>query len=977
MTQQTAAANPAAADTRGASPAAAIVAQARAEHAARRAAAAVSPEQRAAIDALLNARRPTIAGWLDLIERLGIVPVRVWATAKATVQRGWQNTTAWDRAAIETWLEQSGNIGALLGASRLIAWEADNAAGTEALRDAGMRLYTVSAGSQNPSSAHPGGVHVLWRVPACWPDDVVLTGSTKAVRLPNGGLVDVLAGAHQLVMPPSVVVTTTDPFHVGAYMTASQAGYCTAERDGWLQAAAAGAIPELPLWAWPEEMLAHAPTGADRGEAIPGLEALVGVVRPKPPAVEREPHDEDDELTAAVDQLPFLDMLADAGVVGHRVGFDGCGPCEMWLRAGSSSAKSITVHDCAEHGGRVQVWTTALPLAAGGYSRLDAYCGLTGRDRADVMREHGLLTERAPLGVVDAAFYERLAATAEADAAAGRLRVATAGEGGTTEWKKVSRDALLARAAGYRSAAAAMRAEAATRPAPRGEVVTTGRVAGGLASVTPIQPVAGTPQLAEVPVPAEPERTPEERAAAEAEAAAEAVAAQRDPYGHLPDPCALDIERAVFDDPRFPQVGRIRDVARAGAISPWTVLGLAIGRGLLRVSPDVQLPALVGGLPAPLNMQIGIVGASGRGKGAANGMVTYDAQLESQLGCDFDRTFMPPSGAALAGLFVGLQKEDGKPVIVQNRECAWCDWSEVDTLTATAGRGGNDLAPELRAAVTGAALGTDPKGEGATPLKVAARTYRILITFATQFGKPAAALLVERDGGTLQRTLWFSTTDPRSLTRRPRGAATRLDLSIRRQVPGGLITIDDEICDEIWEAQAGKIRFDRDADEQLAHQNLTRLRIATWLVLIQPDGGTHIGAAEWEWAGHVIEHSRRVRDRLEASVDQLKRTAAIESGNLDFDRRNAAEAARVAHTEKLLESLAAWGRDVRAGRNAFGRRNGGGRFTLRDIRASAKGKASERYTRAAELAMELVNRGLWACDATGFWSVEPDPEPEA
>ena len=198
-------------------------------------------------------------------------------------------------------------------------------------------------------------------------------------------------------------------------------------------------------------------------------------------------------------------------------------------------------------------------------SRLALHALLRGQEFRDSAAEFGidLAPERTPLGVVDAAYYERLAATAEADAAAGRLRVAAAGEGGTTEWKQISRDELLARAAGYRSAAVAMRGEAATRPAPRGEVVTTGRVAGGLASVTPIQPVAGTgQQLAEVPVPT-------------AAGAAPAVGVARRCGGgsaELPGPAAesIDALRLVHIDGHMPPPDAPLPVARELVRVLWT-----------------------------------------------------------------------------------------------------------------------------------------------------------------------------------------------------------------------------------------------------------------------------------------------------------------------------------------------------------------------------------------------------------------------
>ncbi|WP_165688965.1 bifunctional DNA primase/polymerase [Mycobacteroides abscessus] len=918
--------------------------------------------------------------WTDRLAEVGAVLMPLMVAGKRPVQSKWQATATTDWDEIEAHLRRGGNVGAHLGASRWVGWDGDNAPATAAMLDAGFDLFTVSAGSRNPAHNHAGGAHCLWRLPWWIPSHVRLTGPTTAVKLDGGASIDVLAGHHQVVLPPSVVVIKEPTHYVGAYATGSEAGYCGPDRDGWLKVADGEQLPELPLWALSPELLALAPEGTEVGTPPAGWEPMAGTVTVwrESEARVREPGEGDDELTAAVDRLDLLSMLEAAGIAGDRAGFDSCGPCETWLRKGSDAEKSITVHDCDQHGARVQVWTTAFAdLPQGGYSRLDAYAGLTGRERGAVMKELGLVQEKR-LTAVAADDLEEAAAEFEVAAEAG----------GTTETKpipspdkgpkgepvgrvievEVGADGLLRRAQNFRSAAAVMRAKQHA-VAPQG-----GAVLIGADSVVGA-PTAGANALQPMP---EPELTAEEQSAAEAEALAD----KRDPYRHLPDPCTEELEELVFGDPRLPQVGQIRTAARAAAMSPWSTLGLSIGRGLLRVRASVLVPDLVGGMPAPLNYQIGTVGASGRGKGAAHGLVIYDAGVLIHTEDSIDKKFMPPSGAALAGLFVARQKDDdGNVEVVPIREAAWCDWSEVDTLTAQSGRGGNDLASELRAAITGAELGTDPKKDGADPLKVEPLSYRILVSFSTQYGKPAMALMAERDGGTLQRTNWFSTTDPRSLNKRPRGPKPRAEIDIMRGLPTShvvkhpdgdreLLTVDDAIHDEVWEAQANKIRFDRDVDELAGHQNLNRLRTAAWAALIQHQA--HIGAFEWEWAGHVMEHSRRVRDRLEASVKGLKKEQAQENGSLDFDRKNAAELAKVAHTEALLTSLAKWGRDVREGRNKFGK--SGPTFTLRDIQASAKNAKSERYTRAAELATELCMRQKWVCEGERMRSVEPDPE---
>lgn len=891
--------------------------------------------------------------------------IRVKRGLKEPVGAQWNQRLNASADDVRAHVAAGANVGVIPGRSHLVVLDAENAAATDFVRSLGFEPTVITAnggagptladGSPNPKQ---DGTHTHLRVPGSAPAELGDTGA--AIALPNGGKLEIFAGVDRHVMvPPSRLD----------------------EAGGRPYAFTGADVAEAPRWLW------------DRTVPCPeGAELLHGVIAPPTPREKLEQSARSMELSDQIDSISWDQWLAADHRLTRTDEVDGCG-CAVWHWRGADHDKSVTLHDGCAVGNGAHIWSGTmigqLGLTGDHLSRLDLACALRGDSRRAIASTVGISLgeEHEELGAVTASTYERTA-----------LHFELRGE--------------AERAAVFRQAAAAMRASAPT-PEQRGETFTSGQVLGAPQIGTLHTPTVGAnalkaaPSAAQEPdnvVPlrppappnfdscvsspagataAEPELTPEERAAADAEAAAEALADKRDPYRHLPDPCSAELEEAVFGNPRLPQVGAIRKVARAAAMSPWSTLGISIGRGLLRVRASVLVPDLVGGLPAPLNYQIGIVGASGRGKGAANGLVVYDPGMMVPLDESVDKRFMPPSGAALAGLFVARQKDDdGKVEVVPIREAAWCDWSEVDTLTAQSGRGGNDLAPELRAAITGAELGTDPKKDGADPLKVAPLSYRILVSFSTQYGKPAAALMAEKDGGTLQRTNWFSTTDPRSLNKRPRGPKQRAEIDIMRGLPTEhlekhpdgdreILTVADDIHDEVWEAQAQKIRFDRDVDELAGHQNLNRLRTAAWAALIQHKA--HIGAFEWEWAGHVMEHSRRVRDRLEDSVKGLKKAQAVESGGLDFDRKNAAELAKVAHTEALLTSLAKWGRDCREGRNAFGKKHGAS-FTLRDIRSSAKNAQSERYTRAEELATELCMRKLWVNEGDRMRSVEADPE---
>lgn len=662
----------------------------------------------------------------------------------------------------------------------------------------------------------------------------------------------------------------------------------------------------------------------------PELMPLVGAVTARPKiAVPHAPDESRDTLTEAVDAVSWAEWIAGDPRLAATGQVDECG-CATWHWHTAENSKSATLHDGCERGYGTHVWsgTMRADLGIGEHvSRLQLAAALHGCSEAEAAAQVGVELRRSN-GLRPITPDDLDDAAAEAEAA------------GDTE-----------RAARRRRAAQGMRDSIAqllgTAPAP------TYRVAGGGSAAAAANGSGGGG--GDEPPDGGDSGGPDD---GDGDSDSDGDTALAKAFAELPDPYELELEELVFDF--LPETKAIREAARSGAVSPWAVLGITIGRGLLRVAPEVLLPPLVGNSPAPLNLQIGVVGASGKGKGVSAEIVDYRASVDE----GWDRPFRPPSGAALANLYVQLSKDDaGEPFIEQIRDAAWCDWSEVDSLTATIKRGGNDLGSELRVGISGGTLGTDPKGERQHPLKVAARSYRLVVTVSVQYGEPASPLMAERDGGTLQRTVWVGTADPRRLRKRPRGATAWAQLDIMQQLPPGQqqLTVDEAIHDEVWEAQSANIESDCAGDELGGHHNLNRLKIAAWAALIQHRH--HIGAAEWEWAGSVMEHSRRIQARLDASVSTLKARWAREDGRLDHVRRTAQSTAAAAAWEKTLASLARWAADPKKGPE---HKKASGRFTVSDVMRSAKSGESRRIN-AAKLCSELVEGGVWGSDGTHFW----------
>lgn len=820
---------------------------------------------------------------------------------KEPVQSGWPDAAPLSRDAALAHVAGGGGLGVNVGRSGLIVLDAENAIATSLLVEMGFVADVETANSQVVGGKKFGGRHFYLKLPDGVPDTLL---KFQTVDLDGAGAkMDFLAGQSRYAVTAPTTLDASGGF-----------GYRIIAGSPL----ASGALPVAPAWLFDRALTA--PT--DAGTRL--REAVLRAAEPKPVWV----HDDaSDELTEAIDRVAWEDWLAgDPRLSDTGMADSDCG-CGIFHWHTADNAKSVTLHDGCSRGKGFHAWSgtmrTDLGIDEHG-SRLTLAAAMQGVTESEAAAGHGITLGRrvdddetiyvlSPDGLDDAA--------AEMEA-----------KGGDAD--KIAR---------FRDAAETMR-ENIRRRVPPTEMPTF-RVSGATA-LAPVIDIGTGAQEADMDT-------------VETDADAEGDSALAEAFAALDDPYAPELEEAVFGF--LPQTRAIRDAARNGAVSPWSVLGITIGRGLLRVSPSVVIPSLVGNSAAPLNLQIGIVGKSGRGKGIAGGIVDYDTATAQ----GWDQKFQPPSGAALANLFVAKVKgDDGEFRIEQIREAAWCDWSEVDTLTATTRRGGNDLAGQLRVAISGAELGTDPKGEGQLPLKVAAMVYRMLVSMSTQYGEPAAALMAERDGGTLQRTVWFGTSDPRRLAKRPRGVPAWAQLSILQKLPQGqlALTVDEEIHDEVWEAQSDSIKDDTGGDELGGHHYLNRLKLAAWAALIQ--FRSHIGRAEWDWAGAVMVHSDRIRARLDASVRNLKIAQAREFGELDTERREAGSTAAAVKFAKLVDGLDQWGADHTKGPK---HKKEKGLFTLRDVQASAGSRTAGRYVHAEKLCAALVEAERWGSDGTYFW----------
>ncbi|MDC7122384.1 hypothetical protein OMK64_12660, partial [Cellulomonas fimi] len=292
-----------------------------------------------------------------------------------------------------------------------------------------------------------------------------------------------------------------------------------------------------------------------------------------------------------------------------------------------------------------------------------------------------------------------------------------------------------------------------------------------------------------------------------------------------------------------PLLAEVRALAYATMTAPSALLGVILARVLAAVPPTLVLPPIVVA-DASLNLYVAVVGASGAGKGGAGAVA--DARVRIVGGRGFDRWPLG-SGEGIARAYVRRTKaRDGHTDQYVYQTNVLFETQEVDTLGALSSRQGATLSGELRQAWSGERLGfgyADPDKR----LTVPAHAYRLVLVVGVQPGR-AGALLNETDGGTPQRFVWVTATDP-TLPDRPTSLPEdyRLTITLPR-IDGRTrqrMDVCAEACDTIRDARAAQMRGASDALD--GHALLARLKVAAALALA--DTRLDVTAEDWHLAG--------------------------------------------------------------------------------------------------------------------------------
>jgi hypothetical protein len=390
----------------------------------------------------------------------------------------------------------------------------------------------------------------------------------------------------------------------------------------------------------------------------------------------------------------------------------------------------------------------------------------------------------------------------------------------------------------------------------------------------------------------------------------------------------------------------IRQAAHSRMCSADAVLHVVLTRIAADIPHSIFLPAIVR-VRSPLCYYCALIGPPGGGK-------TGSAGVGAEL--------LPVSDTTLDGLPIGSGEgfadilfervtepnADGKPMAVkrQTRHNAYWYIDEGQVLDELGHRSGNTILGTLRSAWSGAVLG-NTNADPDKRRKVPAGTYTFGVAIGFQPTK-AAQLLADGAGGTPQRFVWASTTDPHIPDMQPAWPG-----ALEWQRPAGptghevrrYFAVSDDVVAEIRAANLARTRGEcAPPDELDAHRLLLRLRIAALLSLLESPT-LAVSPEDWHLAGVVMDTSDAVRATI------------IEATNREAQRREDASNERSARRAVVVEERTREWHVVEAARAIWRKVTGDG-TTVRE----AQQKLSREQRTVFEEALEHAISEEWVTE---------------
>lgn len=332
-----------------------------------------------------------------------------------------------------------------------------------------------------------------------------------------------------------------------------------------------------------------------------------------------------------------------------------------------------------------------------------------------------------------------------------------------------------------------------------------------------------------------------------------------------------------------PQLGRIRDFARARRCSPWAMLGVVLSRVAAATPPFVVLPPLVGSHMS-LNLYVCLVGGSGSGKDAAINAGT-DA-LQPMGAIEFKQIGLG-SGEGILDQYVEYKpadKQADQPAhFHQHTESVLFVNPEIETISALKGRSNSTLMSTLREAWMGSQLGFAYRSSEKRAT-LGKHHYRLCLIIGSQ-PTSAHTLLDEEAVGTPQRFVWLPVEDPAAPDRRPdEPPMFEWRLPEWPTAVNGLVTI--EVCNEAIEAvdnaRLARLRGDAGA-EQNGHALACQEKLAILLALLH--GSARMSLEYWSMAGIVQSASLRTQEQAQTAISEQQWRSNRARGKAEAERQ--------------------------------------------------------------------------------------------
>lgn len=330
--------------------------------------------------------------------------------------------------------------------------------------------------------------------------------------------------------------------------------------------------------------------------------------------------------------------------------------------------------------------------------------------------------------------------------------------------------------------------------------------------------------------------------------------------------------------------------ALARMCSPWAVLGYCAARVLTLVRPVTVLPPLIGG-PGSLNWFCAITANSGGGKSSVAAVareLVDEYVLQRNLG----------SGEGMIDAYVKpADKETGAPR--GRHESVMFVADEIDNMHALGMRAGSTLSSILRTGFSGGTLGFSYRT--ASDMHLDAQSYRMTLAVNVQAAR-AGALMDDIHGGTLQRFMWFPSTDPRITPEIPlMPGALELPPHSAWLYPREL-TIPYEAVELIRDEHARRNREESDTLD--SHALFLREKFAYALAVL--DGRDEMSSEDWRLAGIASRVSDHTRGWVAGQLKQFTEDEASERGRLQGVSATAADEEKTFRASQRINRIAAW-----------------------------------------------------------------------